>query len=122
MKYLTYFENIIWKGINFSDYEIKNDLLEMDKQDEINLLYDIFENEFWHIYNKRRYKTHVKGFENYLMGLPNYINFPFYYTEILEDAKKSKEFDLSTEEKEDKFLEDYFGNLAMAFFSLYDNL
>jgi len=122
MKYLTYFENIIWDGLDFSDYEIKNDLLEMDKQDEINLVYDTFENEFWYGYNKRRYKTHVKGFANYLMGLPSYINFPFYNYEILDNAKKSKEFDLSTEEKEDKFLEDYFENLSLAFFTLYDNL
>ena len=56
------------------------------------------------------------------MGLPSNIDFPFYNYEILDNAKKSKEFDLSTEEKEDKFLEDYFGNLAMAFFTLYDNL
>jgi hypothetical protein len=122
MKYLTYFENILWDGINFSDYEIKNDLLEMDKQDEINLVYDTFEDEFWHDYNKKRYKNHVKGFANYLMGLPSFLSFPFSNYEILDNAKKSKEFDLSTEEKEDKFLEDYFENLSLAFFSLYDNL
>jgi hypothetical protein len=56
------------------------------------------------------------------MGLPSFLSFPFSNYEILDNAKKSKEFDLSTEEKEDKFLEDYFENLSLAFFSLYDNL
>jgi len=122
MKYLTYYENTIWEGINLSDYEGKNNFPIISKKDEINLLYDSFIDEFWHDYNKKRYKNHVNGFANYLMGLPSNINFPFYNYEILDNAKKSKEFDLSTEEKEDKFLEDYFVNLSLAFFTLYDNL
>ena len=120
MSYLTYYENIIWEGINLTDYDEKSDLLEISKQNEIGLVYEAFEEEFWHPYNKKRYKNHVKGFANYLMGLPSCLNFPFYNYDILEAAKKSKEFDLSTEEDQDKFLEDYFENLALAFFNLYE--
>ena len=122
MNYLTYFETIIWEGINLSDYEEKKDFPIISKKDEIGLVYEAFEDEFWHPYNKKRYKNHIQGFANYLMGLPSCLNFPFYNYDILEAAKKSKEFDLSTEEDQEKFLEDYFENLALAFFNLYENL
>ena len=122
MNYLTYFETIIWEGINLSDYEEKKDFPIISKKDEIGLVYEAFEDEFWHNYNKRRYKNHVQGFANYLMGMPSCLNFPFFKYDILEAAKKSKEFDLSTEEDQNKFLEDYFENLALAFFNLYENL
>ena len=60
MEYLTYYETIIWEGINLSDYEEKNNFPIISKKDEINLVYDSFIDEFWHDYNKKDIKIMLK--------------------------------------------------------------
>ena len=112
----TFYENTIINNIDFDGYGYDNDCYLYDK---IKTLYNIFKIEFVHDYNK--HLPEVVVFEEWLRGLPSTITVPFYNNEILENALKAG-FNLDTEEKEDKFLEEYWTKLAQAFFTLKNNL
>ena len=111
----TFFENIILNSIDFEGYEV-NPVTEFDKVQEI---YKTFKIEYVH--NNNKHLNEVYLFSEWLKCLPSCLSVPFYSYEILELAKKEG-FNLNTELKEDNFLNDYWNNLAKAFFTLKDNL
>lgn len=116
--YKTFYENIILDNIgNFSEYDIKEPKTELLKLQGV---YSIFESEYLHPINVKRYGTKENCFKEWLQGLPSILMVPFYNNEILELAENH--FDLTTEQKESTFLESYWFNLSKAFFTLLNNL
>jgi hypothetical protein len=133
--YKTFYENTIIDNIDFEGYEnIKQNTL----FDKINSVYDTFIIEYGHEIKRQ---GNIKAFTEWLQGLPSVLTVPFYYYEILENAKKfnidfftvtciidndpPNEIMLEGESlsrKEDIFLNAYFENLAIAFFDLKNNL
>lgn len=116
MKTFTFYEQTIIDCIDFEGYGVSNDCYLYDK---IKTVYNIFLKEYGH--EIKRQGSEVKAFKEWLQELPSVLTAPFYYHEILENAKQSG-FNLTTEEQEDKFLSDYWSNLSKAFFTLKDNL
>ncbi len=112
--YKTFFENTIINNIDFEGYEINIE----SNFDKIRQVYKIFLSEFGH---EQKRQGNVKAFTSWLQGLPSVLTVPFYNSEILDNAKKQG-FNLNTETKENDFLNTYFENLAIAFFTLKNNL
>lgn len=112
----TFFENTIIDNINFDGYGYSNDCYLYDK---IKTTYNIFKNEYVHQNNK--HLSEVTLFKEWLQGLPSTLTVPFYNSEILENGRNAG-FNLSTDEREENFLSDYWDNLAKAFFTLKENL
>ena len=109
----THYEQTIIENIDFEGYGISNDSYLYDK---IKTLYNIFKSEYTHEYNQHINEVHL--FAEWLQGLPTVLTVPFYYYEIIENAKKAG-IEIKDEEK---FCADYWSNLAKAFFTLKDNL
>lgn len=109
----TFFEKTIIDNINFDSYGFSNEAYLYDK---IKTLYNIFKSEYVHETNK--HLNEVFLFSEWLRGLPSSLSVPFYDDEILENALLSG----VNVTDEDKFLGDYWTNLAKAFFTLKDNL
>ena len=122
--YKTFYENIIINSIDLDAYGLNNDVYLYDK---IKTTYNIFKSEYLHKNNLIRYGSEQNCFKNWLMGLPSVLTVPFYNYEILELGRKHFK-SLSTgsaktiERKEDDFLGRYWHNLAIAFFTLKNNL
>jgi hypothetical protein len=112
----TFFEKTIIDNIDFEGYGINNDCYLYDK---IKTLYNIFKKEYVHDNNKHLNENYL--FAEWLKGLPSVLSVPFYNFEILQNGLLSG-FDLSTEDKEDRFLSEYWINLSNAFFNLKNNL
>lgn len=117
MKLYTHYEQIIIDSIDLESYDV--DTANMTLLDKINKVLELFKSEYIHLYNVNRpLKTNLK---DWLQGLPTLLSVPFYNFDILEDAKKVG-FILNTEAKEDKFLHEYWLNLADALITLKENL
>lgn len=112
----TFFEQTIIDNINLDDYEITKDNCLYDK---IKALYNIFKREYVHQNNK--HLDVIFLFAQWLQGLPSTLSVPFCNNEILENALLSG-CDVSTEYRENLFLNEYWNNLARAFFTLKENL
>jgi len=109
-------ENYILKCIDFENYGKNPD----SKEEKINLLIETFKDEYWHEYNKNHYNHDIKkGFSSWLSGLPSCFNVDFENYRILELGKLWM-FDLSTENKEDRFLENWFSMVTNSVFYLYN--
>ncbi len=109
----TFFEKTIIDGIDFTDYDLSNDMYLYDK---LKTVYNIFKIEFVGDHNKHKDETTL--FTDWLRGLPSVLYVPYYNNDILESAKA---YGLKVTD-EDKFIENYFNNLAKAFFDLKENL
>ena len=118
MKYYTHYENLILDSIDLEPYGLTNDGYMYDK---IKTVYNIFKREYGFENNIKRYGGEIKTFENWLRGLPVVLSVPCFNHEVLEGAKNSN-FNLTTEQAEDNFLNSYWINLAKAFFTLKNNL
>lgn len=109
----THFEQTIIDNIDFDVYGYSNDCYLYDK---IKTVYNIFKSEYVHSNNKHLSEIYL--FSEWLKGLPSTLSVPFYYDEIVNNAElagiKIKD--------EEKFCNDYWINLANAFFTLKDNL
>lgn len=133
-KFKTFYENIIIDNIDFEGYGINNDCYLYDK---IKTLYNIFKSEYVHENNKHINETIL--FRDWLQGLPSVLTVPFMNYEILENAKKANLLTCTTilngietknvpstgailEKQEDRFLSQYWDKLAIAFFTLKNNL
>lgn len=110
--YKTFYENTIIDNIDLSGYNLSNDVSLYDK---IKTCYNIFKMEYG--FNIQR-MSERKAFSEWLQGLPTALTVPFYYHEILSNAKNFGE----VIKNEDKFLDNYFNNLSDAFFTLKNNL
>jgi hypothetical protein len=118
----TFFEKIIIDNIDFEGYGFNNDMYLYDK---IKTLYNIFKREY--IHNNNKHLNEVFLFSEWLRGLPSVLTVPFYNGEILENAlqyaKENNDKQLRLQvRKEESFLNDYWLNLARAFFTLKENL
>lgn len=118
----THYEKTIIDNIDFDAYGISNDCYLYDK---IKTLYNIFKREYVHQNNQHLSELHL--FAEWLKGLPSVLSVPFYYDEIIENAmtyvKENNDKGLRAKIKdEEKFCNDYWSNLAKAFFTLKDNL
>lgn len=114
-KYKTPFEELALNSIQADDLDITENATDFDK---IRAVFKRQAEEYG--YENKRHGLE-KGFTSWLQGLPSVLHFPFYYHDILNWAK-AVNYELDTEEKKDKFLEDYFSNLGNAFITLYNNL
>ena len=117
----TFFEKTILDNIDFEGYGFNNDMYLYDK---IKTLYNIFKREYGYMIER---VGEVNAFKEWLQGLPSVLTVPFYNGEILENAlnfaKENNDKALRVAVRnEDKFLEDYWLNLARAFFTLKNNL
>ena len=108
----TFYENTIIDNIDFDGYGISNDCYLYDK---IKTLYNIFKREYGFMIPRIGKE---KAFAEWLSGLPSVLIVPFYYYEILENAKN---YGLTIKD-EDLFCSEYFNNLSNAYFTLYNNL
>ena len=113
---LTFYEKTILDNIDFDGYGLNNDVSRYDK---IKTLYNIFVSEYCHKNNQHVAKLFL--FKDWLQGLPSTLTVPFMNYKILENAK-AHGYKLNSEAREDKFLNDYWMNLANAFFTLKENL
>lgn len=114
----TMYENIIIDNIDFDGYGIDNDGYLYDK---IKTVYNIFKSEYVHDNNK--HINEVKLFKEWLQGLPSVLTVPFYNYDILNIGYINGLIKAdATDEEEDKFINEYFGKLANAFFTLKENL
>lgn len=122
--YKTFYENIIINSIDLEAYDLNNEVYLYDK---IKTTYNIFKSEYLYENNLKRYGTEQNCFKNWLMGLPSVLTVPFYNYDILKLGREHFK-SLSTgsaktvERKEDRFLNNYWDNLADAFFTLKNNL
>ena len=112
----TFFEKTIIDAIDFEGY---NEPENMDLYTKIQTLHKTFKSEYVHDNNKHLSEAFL--FSEWLSGLPSSCTVPFYNSEILQNGLLNG-FDLSTENKEGDFLASYFKNLAIAFFTLKNNL
>jgi hypothetical protein len=113
--FYTFFEKTVLENIDFEGY----DLIIVDNYSKVKEAYNIFKREYGH--EIVRQGSEVKAFKEWLQGLPSVLTVPFNNYEILQNGLLEG-FDLSTEDKEDKFLESYWLNLSKAFFTLKNNL
>jgi len=114
----TMYENIIIDNIDFDGYGIDNDGYLYDK---IITVYNIFKSEYGHAV--KQYGNETKAFEEWLRGLPTVLSVPYYTHDILNIGYINGLIKAdATDEEEDKFLNEYWGKLANAFFTLKDNL
>ena len=135
--YKTFFENIIIDNIDLESHGLSNDVYLYDK---IKTTYNIFKNEYGFMIER---VGEVNAFKEWLMGLPSTLSVPFLYSEILQMAKENKLLQVRAitkhhdgtttdeivqadgrmlEQMENRFLDTYWTNLAIAFFDLKDNL
>jgi hypothetical protein len=136
-KVYTFYEQTIIDNIDFKGYGIDNEGYLYDK---IKTLYNIFKKEYGFMIER---VGEVNAFKEWLQGLPSVLTVPFMNSEILSIAKDNGFFTITrstiypdntkTEEQvyaegralenmEDRFLNHYWTNLALAFFNLKDNL
>lgn len=113
--YKTFFENTILRSINLDAYDITTS----SDAESINEVYKIFISEYKGDHNKHIKETVI--FTEWLQGLPSVFDIPFYNYKILDNAKESG-LKFKTVNAEDNFLNDYWTNLADAFFTLKNNL
>lgn len=108
-------KNYIFDCIDFEDYDFEKT---NDKKELLSNLIETFKNEYWHEYNKQYYKYNtINGFVSWLQGLPSSFNVDFENHKILEIAKNWN-FDISTEKKENEFLNNWFKMIAKSVFYL----
>ena len=110
----TFYENTILNSIDFECYNFNQPSNNFDK---IKKLYKVFKEEYYSQYKNNE----IKDFADYLQGLPTCCTVPFYYHEILSNAKNAG-FIFESDNREDDFLSKYWINLSIAFFTLKDNL
>jgi hypothetical protein len=115
--YYTFYENIILNAIDLESFNI--DTKDLNGKQQIDEVYSIFLREYGH--EITRQGSEKKAFNSYLSGLPTVLTVPFMNYHILRNAK-DKGFNLTTEKEEEDFLNNYFTNLAVAFFDLKENL
>lgn len=113
--YLTHYEKTILNSLDLEAYDI--DTSEMSEYDQIKETYKIFLKEKGHDIKRIGER---KAFTDWLQGLPSVLTVPFSNYEILQNALMDG-MDVSTEDKEDDFLNLYWGKLTDAFFTLKDN-
>jgi hypothetical protein len=135
--YKTFYENTIVDNIDLESYGLSNDVYLYDK---IKTTYNIFKQEYGFMIDR---VGEVNAFKEWLMGLPSVLSVPFMNSEILSlakdngflnvqcitnhiDGSKTTEYVYAEgrmlERIEDRFLNNYWTNLALAFFNLKDNL
>ena len=119
--YKAFFENTIIDNIDLESYGLSNDVYLYDK---IKTTYNIFKKEYGFMIDR---VGEVNAFKEWLQGLPSVLTVPFYNYEILENARKesllqSESNDWFKEREEEKFLDNYWTRLSLAFFNLKDNL
>lgn len=135
--YKTFFENTIIDNIDLESYGLSNDVYLYDK---IKTTYNIFKQEHGFMIER---VGEVNAFKEWLMGLPGVLSVPFMNSEILSLAKNNGLLNVQCttnhadgsatteyvyaegrmlERIEDRFLNNYWTNLALAFFNLKDNL
>lgn len=112
----TIYEKEILRSIQLEDFEANNNTTLLDV---INEVYKIFSSEMKHQNN-----THIpdeKIFEDWLQGLCGTVSVEFENYKILNIAR-SEGIVFKNQKKEDEFLNNWFKNLSLAFFTLKENL
>jgi hypothetical protein len=122
----TFYEQTIVDNIDFSGYEDNLYILgagslngeEFDEELYVNI-HNVF-HIFIYEYNWRlgQLGSGTKAFSEWLSGLPSVLSVPFYYSEMIQNAK---DFGMTIKD-EDEFCATYFDRLAEAFFTLKENL
>jgi hypothetical protein len=108
----TFYEKTIIDNIDFDGYGFSNDMYLYDK---IKTTYNIFKKEYGFMIDR---VGELKAFSEWLSGLPSVLTVPFYYNEMIQNAK---DFGVVIKD-EDEFCNNYFNRLSQAFFTLKNNL
>jgi hypothetical protein len=108
----TFYEKTIIDNIDFDGYGFSNDMYLYDK---IKTTYNIFKKEYGFMIER---VGEMKAFSEWLSGLPSVLTVPFYYNEMIQNAK---DFGVVIKD-EDEFCATYFDRLSNAFFTLKNNL
>lgn len=116
-KYKTFYEQTILDNIDFEGYDVLEE--QMTDYEKIRKVYLTFESEYVH--HNNRHLDRKTLFAEWLQGLPSVLTVPFYNYDILKNAR-GYGIEIKTEADEDKFLDEYWGKLANAFFTLKENL
>lgn len=111
-------ENYVLRSIDLSSYGIKA----IGEKNKISALFRIFQEEYWHEYNKKRFNNNIKrGISEWLSGLPSCVNIVFYYNDI---RKKGITLGLiskkATERQFEKFEKDWFNLIAETLVKIYN--
>jgi hypothetical protein len=112
----TFYEQTIIDAIDFSGYEDDADIFgDYPLYTDIQNIYFIFKKEYGFMIER---VGEMKAFSEWLSGLPSVLTVPFYYNEMIQNAK---DFGLVIKD-EDEFCNNYFNRLSQAFFTLKENL
>lgn len=112
----TMYEKIILDGIDFEGCEIEANT----NFEKVQALFEVFKSEYGFNIDRMGEK---RAFAEWLQGLPSSCDIPFMNYDILNRAYVHGLIEANaSEEEEDKFLNEYFLNLASAFFTLKNNL
>ena len=99
----------------YDDKELNTD------KEKLQFLYDCFFSEYWYDYNKQRYAgNQVRGFADWLAGLPSVFTVAFEWYDIISLAKRWGSLpEDATERQEDKICENWFNLVANKTFQLF---
>ena len=126
----NYYKNIIFDNMTFEGYDLETEP-QTDKE-KVKQLYKIFCSEY-----RGKHNDHINEilvFSEWLQGLPSTLTVPFYNYDILESAKKYGFFYMISnretvqsdgkilERQEERFLNNYWHEIAYTFFNLKNNL
>jgi len=106
-KYLQNIQSYILESIDGTDYEVKTET----KEQKMQFLFDCFESEYNHAYNKRRYPNLQIRLANWLSGL-SCINLPFYGDDIIKLAKTLLEVDTLPKKTKERILANYWNHMS----------
>ncbi|MDY0138248.1 MAG: hypothetical protein RBR50_00990 [Candidatus Izemoplasmatales bacterium] len=81
--------------------------------EKLQFIANCLKSEAYYQHNIKRFNSNNQQIiADHLMGLPSYLNIPFSNYDILQLAT-SWEYDISTEKKQDNFVNNYWGGVAM---------
>ena len=120
-QYNNKLEKYLLNCINVLEY-VKDDSKLTVKQ-ELQTVFDVFVSEYFHAHNLQEYQHHSTScffFAEYLKCLPNIINIPFYYSDIIELFENLGRIPKNiSETKRDKILNEYWYYIATWYFKLF---
>jgi ABC-type transporter MlaC component len=106
------------------DIITNEDDLDFDKKSKVEKVYFLhrrFLDEYFDSYNQNKYKGNQRrAFASYLAGMPSCINIDYLTENILKLGKNW--YNLSTEKKEDDFVDAFFQTVANIFIDMVEGL
>lgn len=108
----TFYEKTIIDNIELDNFDLT------DNFDKVKKVHAIFLDEYGYMVQR---VGQVNAFKEWLQGLPTVLTVPFYYHEMIKNYNEFTGKELN-EVEEETFCNRYFENLALAYFTLLENL